>query len=74
VSTCAFGTIFRRNSGELKAGKKGKFFEKKAEKRRKKCTGFLNSSFGVKNRYPSGACFQAGQNFLLKIRRIRMLK
>jgi hypothetical protein len=26
LNTCAIGTIFRRNSGELKAGKKGEIF------------------------------------------------
>jgi len=33
VYTCAIGTIFHRNSGGLKAGRKGKFFEKKAKKK-----------------------------------------
>jgi len=35
VHTCAIGTIFRRNSGELKAGKKRQKNEKKVNKRRK---------------------------------------
>jgi hypothetical protein len=32
VHTCATGTIFRRKSGELKAGKKGNFLKKKRKK------------------------------------------
>jgi hypothetical protein len=36
VHTCAFGTIFRRNSVELKAGKKCSIFLTKGEKKSKK--------------------------------------
>jgi len=32
LHTCAIGTIFRRNSGELKAGKKRQKIEKKRQK------------------------------------------
>jgi len=38
LDTCAIGTIFRRNSGELKAGKKRALFEKKTTKSAKKLT------------------------------------
>jgi len=36
LHTCAFGTIFRHNSGELKAGKKSQKIEKKTTKSQEK--------------------------------------
>jgi len=53
--------------------KSGKI-EKKATKRCKKRTGFLNSGIGVKIGNPSGAWIFAGENSLLKMRLNKMLR